>query len=278
VKHWRSRRRLLYRRESVAGYKRGREAAMLRIIRQFFGSRQAAAQPEEKLETRLVYVRVQPVRKCAEETRLDSPPASVQPPTRQPPTRQPQTVCKTRRKSGAKTSLVSYGIFSARQIALLRRIGCRTDRDLLRLTAERLEKRLADFASSQPHSGGAPLVLPIDRIGSIVRRGRWAIRFAGRFCDMTPREARLLHAVHRGNRRTLAQDSAGMIRRDLQRLALSSRGQRLFSLDEIPEIGRVKSWIDQARDRCSATALADRCSDDGLVNYNQKRFELASEN
>jgi len=282
VIHWCLRLRLSYSSERVWVYKLGREAAMLRILRQFFGPRQAAAPPAEQPETTLVYVRVQSARKFAEETRLDSPSsvadASPAPASVQPPARQLKAAHETRRKPDAKKSLASVGIFSPRQITMLRRIGCRTDRDLLRLTAERLETRLADFASSQQHRAGGPLVPPIDRIGSTVRRGRWAIRFAGRFCDMTPRESLLLHAVHRGSRRTLAQDSAGMIRRDLQRLALSSRGQRMLRLDEIPEVERVKSWIGQARDGCSAIVSADQCPDDGLVNYNQKRFELASEN
>lgn len=231
---------------------------MLRIIRQFFGPRQTAQQPGPQLETTLVYVRVKPDRQSAHETRIETPPAvSVVPAATasvQPPTRQPKPARKPPRTSGARTPLANLKVFSARQITLLRQIGCRTDRDLLRLTPKRLEKRLADFASSQEHGLDAPLAPPIDRIRSIVRRGRWAIRFAGRFDDMTPRESLLLRAVHRGSRQTLTQDSAGMIRRDLQRLTLSSRGQRILTLDEIPDIDRVKNWIAQARDSQNAAA------------------------
>jgi len=256
---------------------------MFRIIRQFFGPVQSAVQPQEKPETTLVYVRVKPGRKCIVENRLDpligtSAPTVPSPTPSIAPTRQSKPVPQATARSGSKTSLASLQIFSARQIKLLARIGCRTERDLMRLAPQRLEKRLAELALSLQDSEGAPPAPLINRMGSTVRRGRWAIRFAGRFCDMTPRESLLLHAVHRGSRQTLAQDSAGMIRRDLQRLALSSRGQRMLRLDEIPEIERVKSWIAQARDDCNAKAMADRCPDDGLVNYNQKRFELASEN
>jgi hypothetical protein len=140
------------------------------------------------------------------------------------------------------------GIFSTRQVTLLRQIGCRTDRELLRLTPQRLGKRLAGFCSAQQHSPDAPLAPPIDRIRSLVRRGRWAIRFANHFGDMTPRESMLLRAVHRGSRQNLSRDSAGMIRRDLQRLALSSRGKRLVTLDQIPKLHRIQNWIVTARD------------------------------
>lgn len=249
---------------------------MFRIIRQLFTTRQTPPQPDktlpqpsETLETTLVYVRVKPETKPAkspqvEEDRFELPQALQ--PAAPHAVSAPHAVCTSkpaRRKSsktGSSKSLAKLGIFSAGQISLLRQIGCRTDRQLLRLTPQRLKRRLTDYLAAQQHSPDAPLAPPIDRIRSLVRRGRWAIRFANHFDDMTPRESLLLRAVHRGSRETLSRDSAGMIRRDFQRLALSSRGKRLVTLDQIPDLQRVNDWVTAARDdqKPAAKTHADR--------------------
>jgi hypothetical protein len=211
-------------------------------------------------ETTLVFVRVKPDSKpgttaCAEETRLESlasvlPVRDVTPAADSAPVAaHPRTIKRRKsRKSVPGASLASLGIFSSRQIALLRQIDCRTDRHLRRLTPQRLEKRLAEYVAAQHQCPDAPLAPPIDRIRLLVRRGRWAIRFANQFDDMMPRESLFLRAVHRGSRQTLSRDSAGMIRRDLQRLALSSRGKRLVTLDQVPDLQRLKGWITAARE------------------------------
>jgi len=235
---------------------------MLRIIRQFFAARQTTPQPVKTLpqtntthETTLVYVRVKPETKSAaaariEDDRLVAPcPAPTLPSqSASPPVGQQKPQRRQARKAGSQVSLASIGIFSAGQIKLLRQIGCRTDRHLQRLTPRRLEKRLADYLAAQQNCPNARLAPPTQRIRTLVRRGRWAIRFASHFDDMTPQESLLLRAVHRGNRQNLARDSAGMIRRDLQRLALSSRGKRIVNLDQIPDLQRLNRWITAARE------------------------------
>lgn len=244
---------------------------MLRIIRQFFANRQtsprpdrALSQPNESLETTVVYVRVKPETKPAivpgpvsrtapdsKEVQFASPPVArpaAPPVIAAPPTdRQRNPQRRKSRKAVPSTLLAKLGIYSASEIALLRQIGCRSQRQLQRLTPQRLEKRLAKYLAAQQHCPNARLAPPIDRLRSLVRRGRWAIRFANQFAEMTPRESLLLRAVHRGNRQALSRDSAGMIRRDLQRLALSSRGKRLVTLDQIPDLQRVNGWISAAR-------------------------------
>jgi len=239
---------------------------MLRIIRQFFSPRHSVTPKDQKLETTLVYVRVKPDPKPGPEAQVESPDVvtdSAQVAVSHPvvsralAVQRPNPTVEGSSKGVSRRSLASLEIFTARQIRLLSGIGVQTDRDLHRMTAQRLEKRLATYANSQRDLPTAPPVPPIDRIRSLVKRGRWAIRFSGYFNAMTPHEALFLRAVHRGNREALAQDSAGMIRRDLQRLALSSRGKRLVALDEIPELPRVKSWIAEARDRQKSAAQFD---------------------
>lgn len=166
---------------------------------------------------------------------------------------------------GSTAALADLAIFSRRQLGWLRSVGCRTDRDLLLLTPRRLEKRLVKLAESRDEgharrihrsAGETPVSVPDQRIVATVRRGRWAIHFARQFDQMTPQEAIWLRAVHRSDGRRLAQDSAGMIRRDLQRLALSSRGQRMITLDQIPDLRRIQGWI-----------VAAQCTQRARVNY-----------
>lgn len=152
------------------------------------------------------------------------------------------------RKAASTRTLASLRIYSKPQRVLLARmIDCHTDRDLLRLTPRRLAERLARPVgpSQPPHPSDRPI--PLERIRRLVARGRWAIRFANHFADMTPREALCLRAIHRWRRRALADDSAALIRRDLQRLALSTAGERLIKLDEIPDRQRIAAWIADAR-------------------------------
>jgi hypothetical protein len=277
---------------------------MFRIIRQFFTPKPLIAPDSASPETTLVYLRVKPERTIAcehESPSTDKPPRqqpaqphasrllphaeasdpavrktaakrtiaarSVDSPVR--PVRslsQPKRRRGTQRTaSGSTTALADLAIFSRRQLDWLRLVGCRTDRDLLRLTPRRLEKRLIKLAESldEGHAqrlhrsaGEAPVSVPDQRIVAIIRRGRWAIRFAREFDQMSPREAIWLRAVHRSDGRTLAQDSAGMIRRDLQRMALSSRGQRMIRLDQIPDLRRIQGWI-----------VSAQCTQRSRVNY-----------
>lgn len=233
---------------------------MFRIIRQLFGSGKSTPQANEECETTLVYVRVKPDQRPAieaenQQNQLSIPAAAkqvapqiaagVQPIDKQ--NRQRARRRKTRRPTDPRTPLAKLAIFSPKQIKLLRRIDCTCDIDLRLLDTNSLAKRLANYQSSRSAAAEPLSQAFAEKVKTLVRRGRWALRFADQFDDMKPRESLLLRAVHRGGIRTLAQDSAGMIRRDLQRLALSSRGQRILTLDEIPEMQRVKAWIAEAR-------------------------------
>ena len=64
---------------------------------------------------------------------------------------------------------------------------------------------------------------------------------------MTPHEALLLFATHRRSPIGLATENAGILRRDLQRLLLSSRGQKLAAGCPAPELQRVRQWVAEAK-------------------------------
>ena len=76
-------------------------------------------------------------------------------------------------------------------------------------------------------------------------------RFARRFAEMTPLEARLLFAVHRRTVRGLAKESSAGLQRDLHRFILSSRGQRISRGQPAPSIQKVRSWVETARQHTS---------------------------
>lgn len=118
------------------------------------------------------------------------------------------------------------------------------------------------------------------RISQLAQRTRWAFRFAGRFDDMSPRQALILRAVHRGNLASLAIERPGLLRRDLQRLAYSSAGRRWLTLQDVPAVQQIRSWIDQAgspgrtaskrnRDSAAVNAAAG-CPNQAAVRYNAR--------
>ncbi len=121
----------------------------------------------------------------------------------------------------------------------LRRVGFRNSADVVTASPKRIQRLLGDL--SEVSAGDAR------RAAKLIRRTRWAVTFSSRFSDMTLRQALMLRAVHRGNRASLAAEQPGLLRRDLQRLAYSSRGSRWLGLEELPPIELIKNWIGQAR-------------------------------
>jgi len=88
------------------------------------------------------------------------------------------------------------------------------------------------------------------------KRRQRCCRFAARFSDMDPGEARILMAIHRRSPRRLAFESPGLLKRDWQRFLLSSRGQRIAPSGAVPDLDRVRSWVQQARERSAGSEPA----------------------
>jgi hypothetical protein len=84
------------------------------------------------------------------------------------------------------------------------------------------------------------------------------VRFSRLFTDMTSTEARVLFNIHRRTIRALAAESPAALLRDMRRFAVSSRGQRILSGAEVPDISLVRSWVNQAKAR--ATVLGNRAA------------------
>ncbi len=131
----------------------------------------------------------------------------------------------------ASVPLAALGIVSERLLRKLRRAGLQNCEDLLAADAAGLIQRI-----------GAP-----QSYTARIRRYQRAIRFSRRFSAMTPHEALLLLAAHRRSNAGLASETAGVLRRDLERLLLSSRGQKLAAGRPVPEIQRVRQWITEAK-------------------------------
>ena len=91
-------------------------------------------------------------------------------------------------------------------------------------------------------------------------RRRRAIRFAKRFEDMTPRQAAVLHAIHRRGMRSLASESPGPLRRDWFRFQQSSRGRKICGQRSLPELCQLRSWIQQAREVAGSACEPSRRS------------------
>ncbi|QDV63163.1 DUF4332 domain-containing protein [Crateriforma conspicua] len=77
-----------------------------------------------------------------------------------------------------------------------------------------------------------------------LRRYQQAIRLSAAVPGLMPRDASLLVSIHRKSIRALAIDSPAMLHRDLERFALSSRGQREMKGRRLPSLRRVRRWIE----------------------------------
>ena len=96
-----------------------------------------------------------------------------------------------------------------------------------------------------------------------------AIRFAKRFDDMKPSEARILIAIHRRTPRSLASESPATLKRDWQRFLLSSRGQRLSPKQTVPPIERIRGWVAVAKAKTAPPATPAAKSAQGPVLASQ---------
>lgn len=90
-----------------------------------------------------------------------------------------------------------------------------------------------------------------------------AIRFAKRFDDMKPSEARILIAIHRRTPRSLASESPAVLKRDWQRFLLSTRGQRLSPQQTVPPIERIRGWVATAKAKTAPSAAPAANSSEG---------------
>jgi hypothetical protein len=160
----------------------------------------------------------------------------------------------TRRTGGNSCDVALYtlAIFSRRALAKLRRAGIRTAADLIGIDPDTLAQQT-----------GAPAGW-----AARIKRRQRAIRFARSFSAMTPLEALMLFAAHRRSRRRLADESAAVLKRDLERLLLSSSGQKLAPSQPAPTIARVRLWIAEARssDRKSLNRLSQEQNQQPLTN------------
>ncbi len=126
------------------------------------------------------------------------------------------------------TRLYYLRIFSSRRCQQLASIGITTAGELLS----------CDPADTAHRLGASPAAK------RALTRSRHAIRFAAAVPGMMPRDALLLIRVHRRGTRRLATESPASLRRDLERFALSSRGQRLLRGRPVPTIDQLRGWID----------------------------------
>ena len=78
----------------------------------------------------------------------------------------------------------------------------------------------------------------------ILKRYRRAIHFAASVPGMTPHDAVLLISIHRRSIRGLAVESPVALHRDLQRFALSTKGQRQLRGRRLPSVRRIRRWIE----------------------------------
>ena len=101
---------------------------------------------------------------------------------------------------------------------------------------------------SHPNSPGVSLNKSSKRLGkSFSKNRKREIRFARLFSEMSPVDARILFHIHRRSVRSIAAESPVALLRDIQRFALSSRGQRILRGTVVPEITRVRAWVREAK-------------------------------
>ena len=124
-------------------------------------------------------------------------------------------------------------------------------------------------ASADRHRGPSPQAEPAPANrpkGSLRLR---AIRFAKRFDDMKPSEARILIAIHRRTPRSLASESPAILKRDWQRFLLSTRGQRLSPQQTVPTIERIRGWVAAAKAKTAPPAVPAANSSEGAFSLRQ---------
>jgi hypothetical protein len=131
------------------------------------------------------------------------------------------------------------------------------------------QPRRQAHANTDRHRGPSPQAeaAPANRPkGSLRLR---AIRFAKRFDDMKPSEARILIAIHRRTPRSLASESPAILKRDWQRFLLSTRGQRLSPQQTVPTIERIRGWVAAAKAKTAPPAVPAANSSEGAFSLRQ---------
>lgn len=124
---------------------------------------------------------------------------------------------------------------------LLEKAGVVSAGDLMTADVESLSRRM-----------GAP-----ETAVRTLKRYRRAIRLAASISGMMPNDAMLLFCIHRRSLQALSLESAAALHRDLQRFALSTRGQRQLRGRRVPSVKRLRRWISSSRTTV-AKSLADR--------------------
>lgn len=109
----------------------------------------------------------------------------------------------------------------------LERIGVVTAGDLLASEPMAVAKQLGVGPRAEP----------------TLRRYRQSIKLAASVRGLMPREAMLLIAIHRRTVGALSLETAAMLHRDLERYALSSRGQKQLRGQRPPSLRRVRRWL-----------------------------------
>ncbi len=229
---------------------------MLRTLQRWLGVRKPPAASKPAADTAVLVVRIptapapaaadplplaapepseatRPPRRAVEPPNSDAAPVAVAPsvaPARpkktpsSPAVSVPPTV-------GEPLPLSALGAISPRLLRRLRRAGVQSCGQLLAAEPAELVQQLG---------------MPSQTVGRL-RRYQRAIGFSQRFTEMSPHEALILFAAHRRTVAGLAAENAGTLRRDLQRLLLSSLGQKLAAGLAAPELPRVRQWIVDAK-------------------------------
>ncbi len=107
-----------------------------------------------------------------------------------------------------------------------------------------------DLASCDPTSIASKFAAPAKALRTL-RRYRRAVRLSAAIPGMMPREAQLLISIHRRSVRGLARETAAVLRRDLERFAESSDGQRQLKGRRLPSTRRIKRWISECENHVS---------------------------
>ncbi|MEM9644905.1 MAG: DUF4332 domain-containing protein [Planctomycetota bacterium] len=102
---------------------------------------------------------------------------------------------------------------------------------------------VGDLVTAEPLAITKTLHIPA-KAEATLRRYQQAIRLAASVPGLMPRDAMLLVAIHRRTVRALAIESPALLQRDLERFAMSSRGQRQLRGRRLPSLRRIRKWID----------------------------------
>ncbi|MEZ6088810.1 MAG: DUF4332 domain-containing protein [Pirellulaceae bacterium] len=144
---------------------------------------------------------------------------------------QSRSVPLTPRQRKLNASLGTLRLLSPALKQVLKRCQIETVADLLKLRA----------------SHTAAVAHLTSRQWKQLRRIQQALRLSLQIRRMHPRDAIVLLSIHRTSIAIIAADSPKHLYRDIQRFALSSRGERLIARMGMPTREQVAAWIEAAR-------------------------------